>query len=113
MSPQAPPPPPDTSAPPPGKPFVDVADLCARYGVKSRTVYSWLQRSKPGGIYANRPVPEPADYTGGDPDTGRGGNPYWLLRQLPAWDKWRANMVGRGVGGGRPRKDRDSNQPNH
>lgn len=100
-------PPPDTSAPPAGQPFITIGDLCKRYGVARRTINSWMQRSQGGGIYdkPGRRTPTPAGYTAGDPDTGRGGHPWWHLAQIAAWDEWRANMVGSGVGGGRPRKD--------
>ncbi|MER7166726.1 hypothetical protein ABT336_11775 [Micromonospora sp. NPDC000207] len=90
----------DTVRPDPRKPFVDVAELCQRYGVKARTVYTWVQRSRPGGIYEHRPFP--AAYNADE--VGRGVAPYWLPRQLAALDRWRAGMVGQGAGGGRPRK---------
>ncbi|SCE91503.1 hypothetical protein GA0070607_3161 [Micromonospora coriariae] len=91
----------DSSATLPGKPFIDVTDLCQRYAVKPRAVYSWLQRSRPGGIYANRPFPAPAGY--------HGRQPYWLPRQLPAVDEWRRSMPGRGAGGGRPPRRSEPN----
>lgn len=93
--------------PDPRKPHVDVAELCHRYGVKPRTVYAWRKRSELGGIYANRPFPEAYNAA----EASRGVQPYWLPQQLPAMDEWRANMVGPGVGGGRPRKTRGESTP--
>lgn len=62
-------------------------------GVKGTTVSSYLQRSKPGGIYADHPFPDPSDHLG--------RSPWWHPDRAPEIKAWADNRVGQGAGGGR------------
>lgn len=76
--------------------YLSTAALARALGVAPATVSAWRARSRPGGIYADRPFPEP--------DAQVSGAPGWLESRLPEIREWMAGRAGMGVGGGRPRK---------
>lgn len=75
---------------------VVIGEALKRKPLTARTISTYRTMSKPGGYYANHPFPAE--------DGTHCGAPYWLpgrKREVIAWARTR---VGRGVGGGRPRK---------
>jgi hypothetical protein len=77
-----------------------IADLL---GVDDKTVSDYLHDSKPGGKYADDPVPEPMGYLDARAPEGwvepaglrPGLRPIWSPDSRAEWQRWRANHPGR------------------
>lgn len=76
-----------------GQQFLTVAGVAALLGVDPQTVRGYRVRSKPGGIYARNPFPEPDDTIG--------RNAVWHPDRAEEIRSWSNARVGRGNGGGR------------
>ena len=64
-------------------------------GVRGTTVSSYLQRSKPGGLYADHPFPAPSDHIA--------RSPWWHPSREDEIKAWALGRVGQGKGGVRRR----------
>lgn len=79
------------------RPVLDRTDVAAILGVKPKSVSQYLVESRPPGRYAKHPFPPPDGYI------GRG--PWWRRDRAEEIREWAAQRPGKGVGGGRPRRD--------
>lgn len=72
---------------------MDLDAVGALLGVRGTTVSSYLQRSKPGGIYASHPFPPPSNHIA--------RSPWWHRDRADEILAWAQGRVGQGKGGGR------------
>lgn len=85
-------------------PVLDIRAVAAIIGkaqgldgpMRPKTISQYLTESRPGGRYEKHPFPKPNGYIG--------KSPWWAKGREPEFVAWQNGRVGRGVGGGRPRK---------
>ena len=75
---------------------MDLAAVGELLGVRGTTVSSYLQRSKPGGFYADHPFPVPNDHIA--------RSPWWHPNRTQEILDWAQGRAGQGKGGGRKPK---------
>lgn len=73
--------------------YLGVPGLAQRLGVTRDTIYKWRSRY-PASVPGAFPVP----------DVEVDDAPGWRLERLDEIRRWRANLPGRGAGGGRPHR---------
>jgi hypothetical protein len=78
--------------------FLDRGAIGALFGVSADAVRKWQERYADGVKY--RPFPTP--------DAILGGSPGWAPAREPELWAWHRDMPGQGRGGGRPRKQAQS-----
>lgn len=73
--------------------YLGPSEIGTKFGVSASAVNKWVDRYPPD---SDHPFPAP--------DVAVGDMLGWDKKRLDEIRKWRANMPGRGAGGGRPRK---------